>query len=723
MATAPMDVVIRHLRRTLRQDGAGRTDGQLLASFIEQKDEAAFEALVRRHGPMVFGVCRRIVGNYHDAEDAFQATFLVLARKALSVRPREMVAHWLHGVALRTALKSKAMAAKRYRREKAVAEMPEPEAAPPDQGQDLHPRIDQALNHLPAKYRLPILLCDLEGKAIKEAAQQLGWPQGTLAGRLARGRKLLAKRLGNRGAVLSAGSLVAVVSQTKASAGVPTSLLSTTVKAAAMVAAGQAAVAGVVPADVAVLTEGVLESMLLTKLKVAMMLMVAVMVIGASSLLRWTAAAQDAKPAPQRQGAVVAHTSPAPQEREQKGNDQPKTQENQAIEGVWTLVSGASDGKALKVEKDSVQLVVSHEFWIWKERGKDRAFTYRIDIKQNPKQIDLTAQNIKGLEGFVLRCIYEIDGDTLKVCESVGKRPMTFSAKTGSGNTQFIYERSNVKNMKADAKKDQKQKDQNQISAPLKRDARTVADGGAKHAAAKTDLDRLQGVWSVLSIESGGQRSKSEKAVFMVDGKRACLQGRDGEMQGGLYLEPASKPKSYDLAMSTRTIEGIYSLHGDTLRLCYAMGLESKRPGAFITKRGTQQVLIVLKRIHGPEVFPFRLADGTRAFPTLIEKAKTTPPQIAPTPKVNERNYDFGLTAPAANNMTVKVGTILVVGNTKTKTSAILKLIPFRPGDVLDYQALRTAEKNLARFNPTITVLDGGKKADFKDIQVTVREK
>ena len=118
MATAQMNTVIRHLRRAvLLQDGADRTDGELLASFIDEKDEAAFEALVRRHGPMVLSVCRRIVGNHHDAEDAFQATFLVLARKASSVRPRAMVANWLHGVACRTAMKAKTMTAKRRVRE------------------------------------------------------------------------------------------------------------------------------------------------------------------------------------------------------------------------------------------------------------------------------------------------------------------------------------------------------------------------------------------------------------------------------------------------------------------------------------------------------------------------------------------------------------------------------------------------------------------------------
>src|SRR5215471_5365302 len=221
-----MNAILQRLRQTaFVPDGAEMTDGRLLDSFIARKDEAAFAALVRRHGPMVFGVCRRVAGNYHDAEDAFQATFLVLARKAASVRPREGVANWLHGVALRTALKAKAMTAKRRVREKQVAEMPEPEAAQQDQWRDLQPLLDQELNGLPENYRLAILLCDLEGKTIKEAAQQLGWPQGSVAGRLARGRKLLAKRLANRGVVLSAGSLLAVVSKNAAPAGVPKSLM------------------------------------------------------------------------------------------------------------------------------------------------------------------------------------------------------------------------------------------------------------------------------------------------------------------------------------------------------------------------------------------------------------------------------------------------------------------------------------------------------------------
>jgi RNA polymerase sigma factor (sigma-70 family) len=293
MATAPVGPVMHYLyRAVLRQDVADRTDGQLLAAFIDQKEEVAFEALVRRHGPMVFGVCRRLLHNDHDAEDAFQATFLVLARKAASVRPRERVASWLHGVALRTARKARATTAKLRAREKQVPALPEPAVVPQDPWRDLQPLLDQELNALPEYYRLAILLCDLEGKTLKEAAQQLGWPQGTLAGRLTRGRKLLARRLASRGVTLSAGSLAAILTQNEVSAAMPPSLLISTGKTAAMIAAGQATSAGVVPAKVAALAEGVLKTMLVTRLKIVTVVLLVLTAAGAGGLLSRTPAAE-----------------------------------------------------------------------------------------------------------------------------------------------------------------------------------------------------------------------------------------------------------------------------------------------------------------------------------------------------------------------------------------------------------------------------------------------
>jgi RNA polymerase sigma factor (sigma-70 family) len=298
MATNQTITFVRHVRRAvLLEDGAGLTDGQLLGCFIEGRDEAAFAALVKRHGPMVWGVCRRLL-NHHDAEDAFQAAFLVLVRKAVSIQPREMVANWLYGVAHQTALQARRTAARRAARERQVREMPDPGAVPPDLASDLLPLLDQELSRLPEKYRVLIVLCDLEGKPRAEVARQLGCPEGTVAGRLARARTLLAKRLGQQGAVLSGGALAAVLSGNRASAGVPTAVMSATIQAAAAVTAGQT-VAGLTSVQVAALTEGVLKAMLLTKLKIATAVVLALAALAAGAWVVGSLAAPATAAAPQ----------------------------------------------------------------------------------------------------------------------------------------------------------------------------------------------------------------------------------------------------------------------------------------------------------------------------------------------------------------------------------------------------------------------------------------
>jgi RNA polymerase sigma factor (sigma-70 family) len=258
MATNQVSKLIQHVCRTvLLQDGAGLTDGQLLGCFVETRNEAAFTALVKRHGPMVWGVCNRLL-NHHDAEDAFQATLLVLARKAASIVPREMVGNWLYGVAHQTALQARRTATRRRARERQVTEMPDPVARQHDLPRDILHLLDQELSRLPDKYRGLLVLCDLEGKTRKEVARQLGCPEGTVAGRLARARAMLAKRLGQHGVVLSGGALAAIVSQGLVSAGVPNSVVSSTIKAACLVAAGETVATSLISAKVVALTEGVM---------------------------------------------------------------------------------------------------------------------------------------------------------------------------------------------------------------------------------------------------------------------------------------------------------------------------------------------------------------------------------------------------------------------------------------------------------------------------------
>jgi RNA polymerase sigma factor (sigma-70 family) len=279
MGTSQMSEVIQHLRRAvLLREGAGLTDGQLLKDYLNRREEAALAALVRRHGPMVWGVCRRALRNDHDAEDAFQATFLVLVRKAASIASPELLANWLYGVAHQTALKARATTAKRKVRERQVTEMPEPAATERDLWNDLQPLLDQELSRLPDKYRVAIVLCELEGKTRKEAARQLGVPEGTLAARVARGRVMLAKRLARHGPAVSAGALAVVLSQNVASAGVPNSVVSSTIQAASLFGAGQATATGAISVKVAALTERVLKTMFLTKLKITTAVLLAVVV-------------------------------------------------------------------------------------------------------------------------------------------------------------------------------------------------------------------------------------------------------------------------------------------------------------------------------------------------------------------------------------------------------------------------------------------------------------
>jgi RNA polymerase sigma factor (sigma-70 family) len=289
-----LNEVLGRLRQALRPpDGCELTDGQLLARFIVGREEDAFAALVRRHGPMVLAVCRRLLGHAQDAEDAFQAAFLVLARKAGSVGRREAVAGFLYGVAYRTALRARVRAARRRATERQVEDMPHPAVAPAE-AQDWRPLLARELGLLPPPYRAAVVLCDLEGKTRKEAARQLGWSEGTLSSRLARARRLLARRLARLGVTLPAGA-VALALADGAAAALTTRLVLTTTRAAALVAAGKSA--GVTTPAVALMKE-VLEAMLLTKLKLA--LVAAVVALGAAGAggLAYRAAAQ--APGPER---------------------------------------------------------------------------------------------------------------------------------------------------------------------------------------------------------------------------------------------------------------------------------------------------------------------------------------------------------------------------------------------------------------------------------------
>jgi RNA polymerase sigma factor (sigma-70 family) len=244
MGTDPR-AVAQHLRGRFPADPSDPSDGELLRAFAATRGEADFATLLARHGPMVLGVCRRLLGNAADADDAFQAVFLVLARRAAGLGEARSLSGWLYGTAVRVAMKARtAEARRRAREQRAVLMRPTDSTDPPD-WDDLRAVLDEELDRLGARYRDPVVLCLLEGRSREEAARLLGWPEGTVNGRLARAKELLRARLARRGVVCSAAALGALVSARGATA-VPPELARATL----------AAVAGTAPAAVAALAAG-----------------------------------------------------------------------------------------------------------------------------------------------------------------------------------------------------------------------------------------------------------------------------------------------------------------------------------------------------------------------------------------------------------------------------------------------------------------------------------
>jgi RNA polymerase sigma factor (sigma-70 family) len=278
MATANLGDFLRRLTRGMAAETlADHSDQHLVETALAGCGEAAFQAIVHRHGPMVYRVCWRALQHPQDAEDAFQATFLILAQKLRTVRKHASLASWLHGVAHRVALKAKAQSAARRRHEHQASPS---EALPSDDVTwgEFRSALDSELNQLPDKWRLPLILCYLEGRTQEESASQLGWSKSTLRRRLEEARTALGARLTGRGVAWSAAISAVLLSDCIASAAPAPGLVASTVEAAAGVAAGKT-VAKAASATVATLTEGVMKAMFLNKVvKLTAMLLVLTLV-------------------------------------------------------------------------------------------------------------------------------------------------------------------------------------------------------------------------------------------------------------------------------------------------------------------------------------------------------------------------------------------------------------------------------------------------------------
>ncbi len=280
-------------------------EGQLLERFVARRDEAAFAALVARYGPMVLGVCRQMLHDPNDVDDAFQATFLVLVRKAGTLRNRDLLGNWLYGVAYKVAHRARTVKARRHATETPCVE--ELAMGPDHAGHQPQPWIHEEVQRLPEKYRTPVVLCYLQGLTHEEAAERLRWPLGTVKGRLARAREMLRSRLTRRGMAFSSGVLFLELAR-DASATVPNSLVESTIRAATAASSGRVAV-GLISAQAVALSEGVLRTMFMTQLKtVGVLLLVAGLLTTSAGVVAYQA------PGPGRQ-PVTTESAPVSQIR------------------------------------------------------------------------------------------------------------------------------------------------------------------------------------------------------------------------------------------------------------------------------------------------------------------------------------------------------------------------------------------------------------------------
>jgi RNA polymerase sigma factor (sigma-70 family) len=327
MPHAQAGTVLRQLRALVRATDEGASDRELLERFLGRREETAFVALLKRHGPMVLRVCRRVGGNEHDAEDAFQATFLLLARKADSIRKRESVASWLHGVAQRLALEARGREIRRQARERRAADMRKTSTGSDTAWQELQATLDEALGQVPERYRTPLLLCYLEGKTQEEAARQLDCPLGTVRSRLARGRERLKVLLERRGVRLSIATLAVTLPAAGASAALPAPLLEGTARAALAYAAGKGT--AFVSARAAALLEQGLKTLAAAKLKTAMLLgvILGVLSLGAGTLAHRVLAVPPAAAvaAPEAPKEATKKSPATSREKPEPGNPQKTT--------------------------------------------------------------------------------------------------------------------------------------------------------------------------------------------------------------------------------------------------------------------------------------------------------------------------------------------------------------------------------------------------------------
>jgi RNA polymerase sigma factor (sigma-70 family) len=595
--------IIRRIGRSVSLQGdLALTDAQLLERFVSRRDEPAFAALVARHGPMVLGVCRRLVRDAQEAEDAFQATFLVLARKAAAIQRQPMLAGWLYGVAYRVAVRLRGQTARRQTHEQRDVDLTALAGGDDGGYSDVRPLIHEEVGRLPDKYRSAVVLCYLEGKTNEEAALQLRWPVGSVKSRLSRARDLLRTRLMRRGLTLSAGLLTTTLAVNKASAS--PALVDATIRGAALFAAGDALAGRLISARVVKLSYGVLRTMIVTKAKILAALALSLAMLGGASGLAYRSLATEADDTPKA----------APMKTASPDADRPKVDlDVKNIQGTWAVVSAEQDGKEAPAEaiKDFAVLITADKI-AFSPNGENRQASYKLDPKKDPKVIEMTPLDGPA-KGKTLHGLYALEGDRLKLClqNGPGKEPTEFATKADSGLRLLVLKR--------------KMADKNKPK-------------DEKEAAVKPSDDKaaLQGTWQVIGIERGGRQVLDDpywkKAYsdppmkWTFKGDRLLREwGSEWNTVSTFSVDSSKTPKQMDetrlsigqqdMTFRKIIIPLLYSLKGDILIVCTPP--DEVKPAVFAAKRTNQNTITTLKRVSAvapagatPPASPRPSADG-----------------------------------------------------------------------------------------------------------------
>jgi RNA polymerase sigma-70 factor (ECF subfamily) len=497
MAETQGGIFLRQVRKLVAAHSAARlTDRQLLEQYLARRDESAFAALVQRHGPGVLRLCRSLLHHLQDAEDVFQATFLVLARKAGTIRKHDALGSWLYGVAHRLACKARGRAARRSGQELTAAAEAEAPAVDDMTWRDLQRVLHEELSRLPEKYRAPLLLCYWEGRTQEEAAAQLGWRKGTLKDRVQRARDLLRGWLTRRGVTLSAGLVTALLCERAGTTAEAFTLVHSTTRAALAFAAGNKAVTGGFSAATA-LAEGVVRAMLLTRVKIAAAVLLTLGLLGAGAGMA-TQEAPAASAAPQ---AAKAKPGLARTDKDR-------------IQGVW-IPQSMEKGTQLAPKEflASMKLEFAGDKFLAHgpgKNGRSEEGTYTLRPKSRPKEIDVMGG------GKLIPGIYELQGDELKICftDPGQERPTEFKTAAGSEQVLLILRRQKAaKGAAAPPREDlANETDPAKLRRRIEQLQRELAETREALARTKEKLQQLQAAAELGQREAQAQRAAAEEA-------------------------------------------------------------------------------------------------------------------------------------------------------------------------------------------------------------------